>query len=139
MMKLLIYGAGVLGGNLASNLYQAKQNVTLLARGKWAEAIQKNGLVVRNKLRMKTTVSQIPVITELKPEDAYDVIFVVLRYTQLESVVDILRANATKNIVFVGNNVRTRYYAGLLPEKNVLFAFALWQAIGSRTKSWGST
>lgn len=125
MMKLLIYGAGVLGGNLASNLYQAKQNVTLLARGKWAEAIQKNGLVVRNKLRMKTTVSQIPVITELKPEDVYDVIFVVLRYTQLESVVDILRANATKNIVFVGNNVRTRYYAGLLPEKNVLFAFAL--------------
>lgn len=83
MMKLLIYGAGVLGGNLASNLYQAKQNVTLLAWGKWAETIQKNGLVVRNKLRMKTTVNQIPVITELKPEDVYDVIFVVLRYTQL--------------------------------------------------------
>ena len=81
--------------------------------------------MVRNKLRMKTTVSQIPVITELKPEDVYDVIFVVLRYTQLESVVDILRANATKNIVFAGNNVRARYYAGLLPEKNVLFAFAL--------------
>lgn len=138
-MKLLIYGAGVLGGNLASNLYQAKQNVTLLARDKWAEAIQTNGLVVRNKLRMKTTVSQIPVITELKPEDVYDVIFVVLRYTQLESVVDILRANATKNIVFVGNNVRARYYAGLLPEKNVLFAFALLAGHRESTVSWALT
>ena len=30
----------------------------------------------------------------------------------------------TKNIVFVGNNVRTRAVAASLPEKNVMFAFA---------------
>lgn len=51
----------------------------------------------------------------------YDVIFVVLRYTQLDSVLDTLRANRTKNIVFVGNNVQARALSG----KNVLFAFAL--------------
>ena len=55
----------------------------------------------------------------------YDVIFVVLRYTQLDSVLDTLRANRTKNIVFVGNNVQTKALAAALPEKNVLFAFAL--------------
>ena len=54
-----------------------------------------------------------------------DVIFVVLRYTQLDSVLDTLRANRTKNIVFVGNNVQTKTLAAALPEKNVLFAFAL--------------
>lgn len=124
-MRILVYGAGVLGGNLASNLYQAKQDVTLLARGKWAETIQQNGLIVQNKFSPKTTVSRLPVVTELKPEDTYDVIFVVMRYTQLDSILDTLRSNSTKNIVFVGNNVRARSYAGLLPEKNVLFAFAL--------------
>ena len=36
-----------------------------------------------------------------------------------------LRANQTKNIVFVGNNVQARALAAALPEKNVLFAFAL--------------
>ncbi|MGM9661320.1 MAG: ketopantoate reductase family protein, partial [Faecousia sp.] len=124
-MRILVYGAGVLGGNLANNLFRAKQDVTLLARGKWAETIQQNGLIVQNKFSPKTTVSRLPVITELKPEDTYDVIFVVMRYTQLDSILDTLRSNSTKNIVFVGNNVRTQYYAGLLPEKNVLFAFAL--------------
>ena len=63
-------------------------------------------------------------MTELAPEDRYDVIFVVLRYTQLDSILETLRANQTKNIVFVGNNVRADAIAASLPEKNVLFAFA---------------
>ena len=64
-------------------------------------------------------------VTELAPNVRYDVIFVVLRYTQLDSALETLRANQTKNIVFVGNNVQTRALAAALPEKNVLFAFAL--------------
>lgn len=124
-MKILVYGAGVLGGNLAGNLLRAKKDVTLLARGKWAETIRKNGLVVKNKFSPGTAVSRVPVITELKQEDFYDVIFVVVRYTQLDGVLDALRANGSKNIVLVGNNVRAREYAGLLPGKNVLFAFGM--------------
>ena len=64
-------------------------------------------------------------VTELAPNVRYDVIFVVLRYTQLDSALETLRANQTKNIVFVGNNVQARALAAALPEKNVLFAFAL--------------
>ena len=124
-MKILIYGAGVLGCNLARNLFRAGKNVTLLARGKWAEEIKKNGLRIKDKFSLRTSVSHIPVVTELAPDAQYDVIFVVLRYTQLDSVLDTLRANRTKNIVFVGNNVQTRALAAALPGKNVLFAFAL--------------
>lgn len=124
-MRILVYGAGGLGGNLAGNLFRAGKDVTLLARGKWAETIRQNGLIVKNIFRPKATVSPLPVITELKPEDVYDVIFVVMRCTQLSSILDSLRANGTKNIVLVGNNVRSRHIAGLLPGKNVLFAFAL--------------
>ena len=124
-MKILVYGAGVLGCNLARNLFRAGKNVTLLARGKWAEEIEKNGLRIKDKFSLRTSVSNIPVVTKLAPDAQYDVIFVVLRYTQLDSVLDTLRANRTRNIVFVGNNVQTRALAAELPDKNVLFAFAL--------------
>lgn len=82
------------------------KDVTLLARGAWAEEIQKNGLRIKDKFSPRMSVTRIPVVTELKPEDQYDVIFVVMRYTQVGSVMDALHANPAKNIVFVGNDVR---------------------------------
>lgn len=124
-MKILVYGAGVLGCNLARNLLRAGKDVTLLALGNWAAEIKQNGLRIKDKFSLRTSVSRIPVVTELAPDAMYDVIFVVLRYTQLDSALDTLRANRTKNIVFVGNNVQTKTLAAALPEKNVLFAFAL--------------
>ena len=51
-------------------------------------------------------------------------IFVAVRYTQIATVVGALRANKSKNIVFVGNNVRADETAALLADKNVMFAFA---------------
>ena len=124
-MKILVYGAGVLGCNLARNLFRAGKDVTLLARGNWAAEIKRNGLRVKDKFSPRVSVSHIPVVTKLAPDAQYDVIFVVLRYTQLDSALDTLRENQTKNIVFVGNNVRPRALAAALPGKNVLFAFAL--------------
>ena len=124
-MKILVYGAGVLGCNLARNLFRAGKDVTLLARGNWAAEIKQNGLRVKDKFSPRTSVSRIPVVTKLAPDAQYDVIFVVLRYTQLDSALDTLRENQTKNIVFVGTNVRPRALAAALPGKNVLFAFAL--------------
>lgn len=123
-MKILVYGAGVLGCNLARNLFRAGKNVTLLARGKWAEEIKKNGLRIKDKFSPRVSLSRIPVTTELKPEAPYDVIFVVMRYTQLDTIMDTLRASRAENIIFVGNNVRAEATAAALPEKNVLFAFA---------------
>ena len=123
-MKILVFGAGVLGCNLARNLFRAGKDTTLLARGKWAEEIKTNGLRIKDKFSPRVSVSRIPVVTELKPEDAYDVIFVVVRYTQIDGIMEVLRANPTKNIVFIGNNVRVKAITEALPEKNVLFAFA---------------
>ena len=123
-MRILVFGAGVLGCNLANDLFRAGKDTTLLARGKWAEEIRENGLRIRNQLFPHTSVTRLPVVTELKPDDCYDVIFVVVRYTQLASILDTLRANPTKHIVFVGNNVRAAELPALLPEKNVMFAFA---------------
>ncbi|MCI5615427.1 MAG: ketopantoate reductase family protein [Clostridia bacterium] len=123
-MKILVFGAGVLGCNLARNRFRAGRDVTLLARGSWAREIQQKGLRIKDTFSPRVSVSPIPVTTQLKPEDRYDLIFVVLRYTQLGAILDILRASAAGTIVFVGNNVRARALAEALPGKTVLFAFA---------------
>lgn len=91
-MKILVFGAGVLGCNLARNFFRAGKDVTLLARGAWGESIQKNGLRIKDKFSPRMSVSRIPVVTELKAEGKYDVIFVVLRYTQLDAILDAVSA-----------------------------------------------
>ena len=132
-MRILVYGAGVLGGNLASNLYRQGKDVTLLARGKWYEEIKRNGLSIHNYFGRKTNV-KIPVINGLRSDDRYDVIFVVVRYTQIDSVVQPLKDNASRNIVFVGNNLKTDELTSALSEKTVLFAFAM--SAGHREKDY---
>ena len=48
-MIILVFGAGVLGCNLERNLFHAGKDVTLLARGNWAEEIRKNGLRIKDQ------------------------------------------------------------------------------------------
>ena len=91
-MKILVFGAGVLGCNRARNFFRAGKDVTLLARGAWGESIPKNGLRIKDKFSPRMSVSRIPVVTELKAEDKYDVIFVVLRYTQFDAILDTVSA-----------------------------------------------
>ena len=73
-MKILVFGAGVLGCNLANDLFRAGKDVTLLACGKWAQEIQENGLRIMSALNrdLKTffdeTGAQYPVWKTLEKE-----------------------------------------------------------------------
>lgn len=123
-MRILVFGAGVLGCNLAHCFYRAKKDITLLARGDWGENIELNGLRIVNKLPYYRTKDRIHVIHNLSQDDYYDVIFVAARFTQLQNIIPILNQNVSKNIVLIGNNTSASEYAKLMPEKNVLFAFS---------------
>ncbi|MFD1179620.1 ketopantoate reductase family protein [Paenibacillus puldeungensis] len=126
-MKALVYGAGVLGSYLAHVLVRASHDVTLLARGKRYDELVQHGLVIRHAAQMKTTKDHVNLIQSLQPEDIYDIIFVVIQYTQLEGVLPILAANQSKLIVLVGNNMAPRAtkaaICGSNSDKIVLFAF----------------
>lgn len=129
-MRILVYGAGVIGANLAAELYASGRDVTILARGAWAETLEQNGLVIDPIFSVRKRRYRIPVIRELKPDDVYDVVFVVMRYTQLEQVVPALAGNGSKHIVFVGNNLSAGALAEKLAGHTVLFGF--YMAAGRR-------
>lgn len=54
-MKILVYGAGVIGCYLTHVLCAAGNNVTLLARGSWRETLERDGLTIVHHLQKKTT------------------------------------------------------------------------------------
>ena len=123
-IRILAYGAGVLGCNLAHALWISHKDVTLLARGNWYEEIKSNGMMIRHKLFAgKKTNDRLPVINELKEQDYYDVVFVVMQCIQIDSILPILQQNVSRNIVLVGNNIYADKYAKELADREVLFAF----------------
>lgn len=119
-MRILIIGAGVLGSNLAHSIKKCN-DVTILARNKTYENLKNNGLIIKHKLGKKS-VDHFNVIDKLEENDIYDVIFVVSRFSSLDSIVKIIEKNKSKNIVFVGNNMNAEKYINI-KDKNVLFAF----------------
>lgn len=129
-MRILVYGAGVIGTNLAAALFACGKDVTLLARGKWADTLERDGLTIKGIFSLRKRKWQIPIIRELRPDDCYDVIFVVMRYTQLNSVMPILANNISPNIVLIGNNTSVHTYREKLKDKNVMFGF--YMAAGRR-------
>ena len=119
-MRILIIGAGVLGSNLAHSIKKCN-DVTILARNKTYENLKNNGLIIKHKLGKKS-VDHFNVIDKLEENDIYDVIFVVSRFSSLDSIVKIIEKNKSKNIVFVGNNMNAEKYMNI-KVKNILFAF----------------
>ena len=103
--KILVYGAGVLGSVYAGKLHQAGYEVTLLARGKrWVE-LQEQGLVLVKDGATKLEQMPVRVIDQLAPDDAYDLVLVIVRKNQIASVLPTLAMNrCTPNVMFFVNN-----------------------------------
>ena len=104
-MKILIYGAGVIGSLYAAKIASRKKfAVTVLARGKRLKELNEKGLLLKSMKSSNIETANINIISELSPDDIYDFIFVTLRKDQVESILPILRNNKTKNILFMVNN-----------------------------------
>jgi 2-dehydropantoate 2-reductase len=103
-VRILIFGAGVLGTFYGAKLSENGNDVTVLARGRRAEQVRADGLIIEERGRGKLR-ARVRTIDVLEPDDAYDYVLVLVRNDQIDSVLSILAAStATPNVVFMYNN-----------------------------------
>ena len=92
-MRILIFGAGVLGSLYAGRLAAAGQDVALLARGTRLRQLRQHGLVLFDEAIGQETHPQVRLVEELGAEDAYDLVIVIIRAEQLADALPTLAAN----------------------------------------------
>ena len=124
-MRTLFFGAGPLGSVYAHLLHQAGADVTVLARGERRDWLKEHGLVLVNEMTGEKGSSPVNVVDELRPEDEYDLVIVLIRKNRLLPVFEILAAcPGVKIVLFMGNNtLGFDEYLKHLPREKLLFGF----------------
>ena len=110
-MKILIFGAGVVGTTYGWQLSQAGNDVSVLVKKEKKHTVENNGIYLHctdfrdNKKQVGETVFRPQVIDELSPENDYEFIIVAVNNIQLPQVLPVLSQSAEKaNILFFQNN-----------------------------------
>jgi Ketopantoate reductase len=102
-MRILIYGAGVIGSLYAALLGEAGFEVTVYARGNRLTQLQRNGLKYINSNQVKT--AKVKIIDKLVSDDKYHYIFLTVRQEQVKAALMELRGNKSPNIVTMVNSI----------------------------------
>lgn len=102
-MRLLIFGAGVIGSLYASLFAEAGFDTAVYARGARLETLKKKGLLYLKS--EKVTQANVSVLSKLKDDDEYDFIFLTVRENQLYQALEELKTNNSKCIVTMVNSI----------------------------------
>ena len=104
-MKILVYGAGPLGSLFAARLREGGNDVSILARGQRLADLREYGIVLKDVTTKQQTVTHVHVVERLMPDDAYDLVLVIMRKNNALNILPILAANKhTPNVLFLMNN-----------------------------------
>jgi len=104
VIKILIYGAGVIGSMFAYKLKTGGNEVSILARGKRLRDLKKYGIHIRDEIFNKEYRTTIDIVENLEKDDYYDLIMVIMQRQQVSHILHILKENISPTIMFVGNN-----------------------------------
>ena len=122
--RVLVIGPGVNGSICAAALRNAGIDVTVLARGKRLEEIRNEGIVIDNFFTGVRTVTKVPVIGVLEPDDVYDYILVVVRKNQARELLPVLSKNKSPAVVLMFNNPSgPDEFAAALGRERVMIGF----------------
>lgn len=102
-MRILIYGAGVIGCLYASLFSEADYNTTIYSRGKRLESLMQDGLTYYKKNKILN--AKVRIIDKLEDKDSYDFIFLTVRENQLHLALEQLKNNISPNIVTMVNSL----------------------------------
>lgn len=110
-MKILIYGAGIVGSTYGWQLSATGQDVTVLVKKGKKQLIEKTGITINckdyrgNKKEVIQTTFRPKVIEDLSPDNNFEFIIVSVNNVQLKEVLPVLSKGAgNANILFFQNN-----------------------------------
>lgn len=102
-MRILIYGAGVIGCLYATLFSEEGHDINIYARGKRLESFKKNGLLYsKDKEVIKANVK---IIDKVEKNDIYDFVFLTVRENQVHDALAELKNNGSPNIVTMVNTL----------------------------------
>ncbi|WP_059049465.1 ketopantoate reductase family protein [Paenibacillus senegalimassiliensis] len=99
-MRILVYGAGVLGSLYAARLYEGGRDVSLLARGKRLAVLRRHGVQLAEANSPVIRQVAVPVVEH--PDGDYDLIIVFVRTHQVDAVLESI-ANLKSDVLFMLN------------------------------------
>lgn len=114
-MKVLVYGAGAIGGYLGAILTAAGEDVTLVARGAQYEALANRGVILEGPRSGRPDPVKVRVCRPGGEKAPYDVIFVTLKSQQIAAAAQHLRGLVARDgvLVFPQNGIPWWYFDGI--------------------------
>ena len=102
-MRILIYGAGVIGSLYAALLADAGYDTSIYARGKRLEILKNDGLLY--KKNQDLIKAKIKILEEVPDDDIYDFILLTVRENQLYEALTELKNNKSNTIATMVNSL----------------------------------
>ena len=102
-MRILIYGAGVIGSLYAALFAEAGYDTSVYARGKRLEFLKKNGLLYKKNQNIKR--AETTILEELSDNDVYNFVLLTVRENQLYEALAELKNNKSDTIVTMVNSL----------------------------------
>lgn len=104
-MRILIFGAGVIGSLYGAILAEAGYDVSVYARGCRLECLTRDGLLYKRKGKIRK--APVRVLSKLEAKDCYNLILLTVRENQLHAALEELRQNVSPTIVTMVNSLET--------------------------------
>ena len=102
-MRILIYGAGVIGSLYAALFAESGIETAVYARGQRLESLRRDGLRYEKGGAIRT--ADVRVLDTLRKDDIYDFIFLTVRENQVHEALTQLRENQSPHIVTMVNSL----------------------------------
>ena len=102
-MRVLIYGAGVIGCLYATLFSKAGFDTTIYARGRRLESFKQNGLLYFKNKKIKK--AKVNIIDKVEADDIYDFVFLTVKSNQVHTSLEDLKNNNSPNIVTMLNTL----------------------------------
>lgn len=110
-MRILVYGAGAVGGFLGGILTAAKADVTLVARGAHGDAMASRGLLLEGKINGRPDPIPVKVCRPGEEKPPYDLVFVGLKSHQIAGAARRMVSLLAKDgMIFLGQNGLPYWY-----------------------------